>query len=202
MTAAAPKVMLNNREIHRNDSDSKDNDDDSIRRRTATAEEEEEEGVVANGRTDSVKSTDHFIEIVLPPADLNRGGEDTGSPSRRRGAASGDSETEEEYDEMEMLSPIEEGSVVSNSGCNKDASGGVKPKIILHMPKKSKHKYKKSWCAGQFDAQCKTRGECDDTTSNDPLQKLSLNDLVTLSQLSEKDLKDKVLRALKDKDPT
>lgn len=128
-----------------------------------------------------MKSTEHIIEIVIPS--------DTAEEPQKE---------EEKYrhcgtDSEPELRPYDDTSPVSDDYDSK-------PKIILHLPKKKKNA--KTQCSGAIDIAVPSNPACDSSSATSPLQRLSRDELMLLSQLSEKDLKENLLKALEEKDPT
>lgn len=146
-------------------------------------------------KSGSVKSSEHIIEIVIPSADSVSGGSSSGALEPSTAG--------------ELYEPTKKRLSESLEDTPEELLGSdTRPKIILHMPKKKKNANVQ--CGPPLDAHApppipsstslSTKTDCD--TSVIPLLRLSKDELMLLSQLSEKDLKENLLKALEEKDPT
>lgn len=124
-------------------------------------------------RANSVKSNEHMIEILIPSEPTDGFLVDPHSPSMLTSRRQSMlSESDKANNEEQLSATLE------------DPADDSKPKIILHIPKKKVKNFRGS---EQYST---------------PLSRLSLNELKHLADLSEKDLKDSLLKALEEKNPT
>ena len=134
-------------------------------------------------RTNSVKSTDHVIEILIPSEatsdDYANDAHSPGAAASRRQSTLSEGDDRSHEDAL-LAAPAEE-----------TAADDARPKIILHLPKKKSKNMPAGARAPAADQSCST-----------PLSRLPADELRVLSQLSEKDLKDSLLKALDEKNPT
>jgi hypothetical protein len=128
------------------------------------------------------------IEILIPSDTTDESGGTTG-PHSPAGALT--SRRQSTLSECDRATSHEESS--SFAASDDPAADDTKPKIILHLPKK------KSATTRNFVG---SKIAPSSATTATPLSRLSLDELRLLSQLSEKDLKDSLLKALDEKNPT
>lgn len=127
-------------------------------------------------RTGSVKSNEHIIQIVIPSVS-----EETATEGRSDQPTSAFRRYSSDYCR----------SAIDQSGqAHEDINDDSKPKIIMHLPKKKQ--------------QSTTNSETCPKTEQDstPLNRLSVNELLSLAQLSETELKESLLKAIAEKNPT
>lgn len=74
-----------------------------------------------------------------------------------------------------------------------DTLEDTRPKIIMHLPKRKRK-------TTEVEVGTATAKPCDQNAT--PLLRLSLDELKSLSQLSEAELKESLMKALEEKNPT
>lgn len=127
-------------------------------------------------RTGSVKSNEHIIQIVIPSDS-----EETVADSRHDQPVS-------PYRRYSSGLDYCRSTADQSGSAAEEMSDDSKPKIIMHLPKKKKQSTTNT-------ESCKDQ----DTT---PLNRLSVNELLNLAQLSETELKESLLKAIAEKNPT